>query len=1036
MEYREKNAFNEGWKTVFLEDGAEMPETGSREWKEVCLPHNWEDYQGYRRLSHGNLHGTAWYQNYFTVGKDWKNRIFIEFEGAGSYMKLWCNGIYIGEHKGGRTSFSAELTEALKPGEENQILVRTDHPEKIRDLPWVCGGCWGTPNTEGSQPLGLFRPAAVYDTGDVRINPFGVEIRYRKMQDDSVEICTVTELKNLSDREQDIVLEQTLIGPDGLQMLQHSESCRLASKEARKAEQMIGRLHTYRLWSLEDPFLYRLQTVIRIVRTEEASDKTTETFGIRFLEWENFDDSEDRNADEKLLLEKPSQENEFFVKRKSEPGNRAEIVAGGVRIRKSGGEQEGIVLEVETELENRECAARTVELESFVQTYNRTKSIADLKTQLTLGPGERRIVYQKTEELQFLDRWSREKPYYYQVSSTLRDTEEMSEELMRAWTPFGLDDEAVIVNKAYPYSDDETREEERKHRFFLNGEPVLIQGTCEYEHLLGCDHAFTDEQIEARMHQIQAAGFNAFREAHCPHNLRYLEYCEKHGLLYWAQMGAHLYFDTPDFRKNYENLMTEWVKERRNSPSLILWGLQNESMLPESFAEAMTEKICTMDQQTPEQRKTTTCNGGAGSCWNVPQNWSGTYGGDVEKYGEEIKKQRLIGEYGQYRVLSLHEEGDMHEKQNAGGCVSEELFCYSLGAKLCELEKSRDSVCGHFQWIFSSHANPGREEIYCLDGKGSNAAGVVNNKGLLTCWGEPTDAYYMYRAFCTSAEKEPMVYIVSHTWPDRFQDGKSRDITVYSNCDEVALYLDYRSRLTERKKRSGRMEPFVFRNVSVGVGLLYAVGYVNGREAAEDIVVPNGYVLTENGEKAFDIEPGLLLCGRKETLYRVNCGGEDYVDSWGNLWSADRKRQDRSCGWFSWAMEYDGLEDDYTSVGHCYEPVFNTADQELFRTYRYGREKLRYYFPVEPGEYTVELYFTEPWYGMDGGNCRGWRLFDVALNGKIMWKDLDIWSEAGIRKVLKKKADIHAEREICVSFPRVGSYQAVISAIAVSKREN
>ena len=29
----------------------------------------------------------------------------------------------------------------------------------------------------------------------------------------------------------------------------------------------------------------------------------------------------------------------------------------------------------------------------------------------------------------------------------------------------------------------------------------------------------------------------------------------------------------------------------------------------------------------------TTCNGGDGTDWNVIQNWSGTYGGDVNKYG-------------------------------------------------------------------------------------------------------------------------------------------------------------------------------------------------------------------------------------------------------------------------------------------------------------------------------------------------------------------------------------------------------------------
>lgn len=1034
MEYRKKTALEQGWKTIFRKSGEAVPELDAQEWKEVCLPHNWEDYQGYRCLSHGNLHGTAWYQNRFAVQPERKDHVFVEFEGAGSYLTLWCNGKYIGGHKGGRTCYTAELTEALRPEGENLLLARTDHPEKIRDLPWVCGGCWGTPNTEGSQPLGLFRPVSIYHTGDVRIEPFGVEVRYQKQSDGSVRLTAGTELRNLSGRRQEIALEQELIGPDGEKKLQHAERLVLESLESRKVEQEIGVLRKYTLWDLENPLLYQLRTRIWTEDDGGCSDETAETFGIRFLSWENFDDRTEEILDEALLMEKPSAENEFFVKRQKGKGNRAEIVRGGVRVRETDREPDSVVLEIETELENKDSVSHSLELESFVQTYNRTKSIADLKSRITLAAGERMVVRQKTERLRFLDRWSREKPYYYQVSSTLRDMETSLEEPMKAWTPFGLDEKAGLLNKAYPYRAAETGETDRKHRFFLNGKPVLLQGTCEYEHLLGCDHAFTGEQIEARMRQIRAAGFNALREAHCPHNLRYLEYCEKHGILYWAQMGAHLYFDTQDFRDNYENLMTEWVKERRNSPSLILWGLQNESLLPESFAAAMTERICELDFQTPKQRKTTTCNGGAGSNWNIPQNWSGTYGGDVENYGKEIRRQKLVGEYGQYRVLGLHEEGEMHEKQNAGGNVSEELFCYSLGTKLREMEKQKDFVCGHFQWIFSSHANPGRETVYCLDGMGSNAVGVVNNKGLLSCWGEPTDAFYMYRSFCISARREPMVYIVSHTWPDRFLKKENGDITVYSNCDEVALYLDYRSGLVGKKARKA-WEPFVFRNVPAGKGLLYAVGYVDGREAAEDMVIPNGAILTENGEKFFQPEESLTVPEEGEYLYRVNCGGGEYRDSHGNLWSADREWDGDGFGWTSWAMEYENLKNDFASCGCSGEPIRNTRDQELFRTYRYGREKLQYHFSVEPGEYTAELYFTEPWYGMDGGDCRGWRLFDVALNGTTVFSSLDIWAEAGIRKVMKKKATICTEKEICLTFPRVKSYQAVISAVAISKKE-
>ena len=46
-------------------------------------------------------------------------------------------------------------------------------------------------------------------------------------------------------------------------------------------------------------------------------------------------------------------------------------------------------------------------------------------------------------------------------------------------------------------------------RFYLNGQPVFINGVCEYEHQFGQSHAFSREQVAARVKQIRAAGFNA-----------------------------------------------------------------------------------------------------------------------------------------------------------------------------------------------------------------------------------------------------------------------------------------------------------------------------------------------------------------------------------------------------------------------------------------------------------------------------------------------------------------------------------------------
>jgi hypothetical protein len=107
---------------------------------------------------------------------------------------------------------------------------------------------------------------------------------------------------------------------------------------------------------------------------------------------------------------------------------------------------------------------------------------------------------------------------------------------------------------------------------------------------------------------------------------------------------------------------------------------------------------------------------------------------------------------------------------------------------------------------------------------------------------------------------------------------------------------------------------------------------------------------------------------------------------------------------------------------------------KLFQTFRYGRDKLAFEFPVPDGEYTIELYFSEPWYGTGGSlDCTGWRLFDVAVNDQVVIHDLDIWKEAGhdhaLRKVITREVK---GGKLSISFPRVASGQAVIAAIAIA----
>jgi len=103
-----------GWRSVAEETGpekfagCERPGFDDATWSRVDVPHNWDDYGGEHRLVHGNLHGAAWYRREFALdAAERGRRVFLYFEGVGSYATVWLNeNRRAGTRVGGRPSRS------------------------------------------------------------------------------------------------------------------------------------------------------------------------------------------------------------------------------------------------------------------------------------------------------------------------------------------------------------------------------------------------------------------------------------------------------------------------------------------------------------------------------------------------------------------------------------------------------------------------------------------------------------------------------------------------------------------------------------------------------------------------------------------------------------------------------------------------------------------------------------------------------------------------------------------------------------------
>jgi len=216
---------------------------------------------------------------------------------------------------------------------------------------------------------------------------------------------------------------------------------------------------------------------------------------------------------------------------------------------------------------------------------------------------------------------------------------------------------------------------------------------------------------------------------------------------------------------------------------------------------------------------------------------------------------------------------------------------------------------------------------------------------------------------------------------------------------------------------------------------LYAVGYVNGKAVVKDAVVLNNLPTSPHFNELNKAVKNITKPQENyHYIYRVNCGGNDITDINANTWYADKQLINNAYGSTSWTDDFKGMPGFFASQRRTFAPINGTLDWQLFQTFRYGRDKLKFEFPLPDGEYLVEVYFVEPWLGIGSNDdCKNMRLFDVAFNNKVVLHNIDIWKEVGTNTALKKiiKTKVVGGRLI-ISFPNVLSGQAIISAIAIA----
>jgi hypothetical protein len=164
---------------------------------------------------------------------------------------------------------------------------------------------------------------------------------------------------------------------------------------------------------------------------------------------------------------------------------------------------------------------------------------------------------------------------------------------------------------------------------------------------------------------------------------------------------------------------------------------------------------------------------------------------------------------------------------------------------------------------------------------------------------------------------------------------------------------------------------------------------------------------------AFFMAAGLPVAAQTQQPIRVRCGASAYTDSLGRVWQSDF-----------------GFNAGATSTYSTTSPVSGTPDPKLFQYERYanGSSPMIYNFPVANGAYHVNLYFAEIFSSVD---FVGGRIFNVKIEGNLIFSNLDIFKAVGANAALVKGADVVVQNgALTIEFDSV--YQnAKIDAIEI-----
>jgi beta-galactosidase len=252
-------------------------------WRTLNLPHDWAvelpfvnspnfDVQSHGYKPVGGLFpetSVGWYRKRFTIArKDSGQRFQLQFDGIFRDANIWVNGIYLGNNQSGYVGVSYDITDFINFDRDNIVVVRADASQYEG---WFYEGA------------GIYRHVWLNQYNNMHIATDGVFVHADvKGKGATVNIETTVENQNLSAGKCSVFAYIT--DREGRKIGQATEQpVSVQSFGTATIQQKIA-VTNAKLWSIEDPYLYRVVSVVK--SGGKVVDTIKQRFGIRTLRFD------------------------------------------------------------------------------------------------------------------------------------------------------------------------------------------------------------------------------------------------------------------------------------------------------------------------------------------------------------------------------------------------------------------------------------------------------------------------------------------------------------------------------------------------------------------------------------------------------------------------------------------------------------------------------------------------------------------------------------------------------------------------------